>query len=167
MTTLTEEQKQRKRDRTKQWRLDHIEERKAYDKKYREEHLDKRKQYEAARNEEIKAQRRAYMAGDKINNPEKFVARDKATQQRRRQIKLDVMQHYGNICQCCGEKELEFLTIDHINGGGTQHRKQLKNATIYGWLKKNNYPDGFRVLCMNCNFATRFKKECPHKRRTT
>ena len=26
------------------------------------------------------------------------------------------------------------------------------------------YPDGFRILCMNCNFATRFKKECPHKR---
>ena len=29
-------------------------------------------------------------------------------------------------CACCGEKELSFLTIDHINGKGNIHRKEME-----------------------------------------
>jgi len=59
---------------------------------------------------------------------------------------------YGNKCQLCGETKNEFLVIDHVNGGGTLHRKELKGNRIYKWLRHNNYPNTFRVLCHNCNF---------------
>jgi hypothetical protein len=50
---------------------------------------------------------------------------------KRRDIKLKylVLSFYSKgepYCICCGEKTLEFLSIDHINGGGRRHRDELK-----------------------------------------
>ena len=75
-----------------------------------------------------------------------------------------VMEHYGDGCACCGEKELIFLVIDHINGGGTKHKKSISRigGNFYTWLRLNNFPEGFQVLCQNCNWAKRMG-ECPHK----
>jgi len=83
-----------------------------------------------------------------------------------RKLKLEVMAHYGGaLCSCCKEETLAFLTMDHVNGGGAQHRKADSSATrIYRWLKKHDYPEGFRVLCMNCNWGARGNDGvCPHK----
>lgn len=66
-------------------------------------------------------------------------------------------------CACCGERELIFLVIDHINGGGSKHRKSINASNVYTWLKARGYPDGFRVLCANCNFAVRMGP-CPHEK---
>lgn len=79
-------------------------------------------------------------------------------------VKFEIMSHYGS-CYCCDENRVEFLTIDHINGGGNKHRKEIGRIgyRFYLWLKKNNYPDGFRSACMNCNMATRYGNICPHK----
>lgn len=83
--------------------------------------------------------------------------------------KLECLVHYSTNppkCACCGESEIRFLSIDHINGGGTKHRRQIGiggGATMYLWLKKNNYPKGFQVLCYNCNMAKGFYGICPHK----
>ena len=30
------------------------------------------------------------------------------------------------------------------------------------WLKANNFPSGFRVLCHNCNLAIGLYSQCPH-----
>lgn len=65
-------------------------------------------------------------------------------------------------CACCGERELTFLVLDHINGGGSKHRKSINASNVYTWLKARGYPDGFRVLCANCNFAVRLGP-CPHE----
>lgn len=80
--------------------------------------------------------------------------------------RLKVLSHYSNNtleCACCRECTYEFLAIDHINGGGTQHRKQLGSKYIYSWLIKNNFPEGFQVLCHNCNSAKSFYGICPHE----
>ena len=83
---------------------------------------------------------------------------------RKAAIRKLVLEHYGNSrCACCGETEDEFLTIDHIGGGGQRHRKEIR-VDFYPWLMKRNYPAGFRVLCMNCNWATRFGRTCPHQK---
>lgn len=58
---------------------------------------------------------------------------------------------YGGACVCCGEEEINFLCIDHVNDDGYKHRKFTSN--IYAWLVKNNFPYGFQTLCMNCNLA--------------
>ena len=71
---------------------------------------------------------------------------------------------YGARCACCGETERAFLAIDHIGGGGNAHRREIGGGgtRLAQWLKVNGYPEGFRVLCHNCNQATANGRECPH-----
>lgn len=80
------------------------------------------------------------------------------------QIRELVLKHYGKSCVCCSEKNTAFLCIDHINGGGEKHRKQIGGGSaFYKWIVKNDYPDGFQTLCHNCNFAKWRYGICPHK----
>ena len=83
-------------------------------------------------------------------------------------IKEECFQHYGGACLCCGENIIQFLTIEHENGGGNRHRKKLFGHNVggvhmYRWLKRNNFPSGYSILCMNCNWAKRLSGVCPHK----
>lgn len=74
-----------------------------------------------------------------------------------------VFNHYGWSCICCGESNPGFLTIDHIDGGGEKHRKEI-HRHIHPWLIKNNFPKGFQTLCFNCNCGRHYNNGiCPHK----
>lgn len=87
----------------------------------------------------------------------------KRTTREKRQVRLEVLAHYGGECQCCHTDLEEFLTVDHIEGGGGQHRKEIPSGNIYRWLRREGFPSGFRVLCLNCNSAIHFYGECPHQ----
>jgi hypothetical protein len=79
---------------------------------------------------------------------------------------MDALTAYGGaVCACCGESNVKFLTIDHINGGGTAERKKIKGVcSIYRWLKRQGYPFGYQVLCYNCNCGRAYNGGiCPHK----
>jgi hypothetical protein len=83
-------------------------------------------------------------------------------------LKLEVLAHYcpngDPCCACCGEEWPIFLGIDHMNGQGAAHRKQIgRGAVLHRWLKTQGYPKGFQVLCFNCNFAKHRKGTCPHQ----
>lgn len=82
-----------------------------------------------------------------------------------RQLKHEVIDAYGGRCACCGESAIEFMTIDHTDGGGSDHRKKTgKGRGIYKDLKARGFPkDGFQVLCFNCNIALGFYGYCPHR----
>lgn len=78
----------------------------------------------------------------------------------RAKIKREALDAYGGpVCVGkngeCGCDNEPILEIDHEFGGGTQHRKDLKmegaGHQFYLWLRRENYPKGFRVLCPNCN----------------
>lgn len=86
---------------------------------------------------------------------------------RDRKIREAAINAYGGKCECCGEDRYEFLALDHINGGGIQHRRELgwSGNSIAKWLMKNDYPKGFRILCHNCNCAIGFYGSCPHQER--
>lgn len=74
-----------------------------------------------------------------------------------------VLKGYGSKCACCGEKNPKFLTIDHIAGGGRKHRRKLGGQSyFYTFLIKNNFPKGYQIMCMNCNFAKGVYRKCPH-----
>lgn len=99
-----------------------------------------------------------------IQNREKICAYRRKWNLKQRTICL---KYYGGDppkCACCGETIFEFLGIDHINGGGQTHKKEIKRLVIYRWLILNNFPKGYRVLCHNCNLARGFYGECPHER---
>jgi hypothetical protein len=76
-----------------------------------------------------------------------------------------VLAHYNNCCACCGEATKEFLTIDHINNDGADHRREV-GRKICAWLIRNNFPPGFQVLCANCNHAKAYYGQCPHRRQS-
>jgi len=85
-------------------------------------------------------------------------------------LKTTALTYYGNgkmSCVLCGEEDIRCLSLDHINGGGHQHRKSLGSKGrggfhFYLWLIKHGLPEGYRTLCMNCQFKERdkiYKKE--------
>lgn len=86
---------------------------------------------------------------------------------KRKERRNIVLSHYSGgslLCECCHESLFEFLTIDHIGGGGAAHRKLVSNLDL--WLIGENFPSGFRVLCHNCNFADGIYGSCPHSEKT-
>ena len=94
--------------------------------------------------------------------------RDKKLKEAREQgqrLRRATIEAYGGKCVCCGEAQYEFLAIDHVNGGGNQHKKQLRtnsSASYYRWLRNNGYPADFRILCHNCNLSLGNYGYCPH-----
>lgn len=88
----------------------------------------------------------------------------------RRRMRLEALQAYGGespSCVCCGEATLLFLSLDHVNGGGHAQRKETGGGGFYIWLRRHDYPAGFRVLCHNCNFGRQLNGGvCPHQERT-
>jgi hypothetical protein len=75
------------------------------------------------------------------------------------------IEHYGGCCACCGESQYEFLALDHVDGGGNQHRREMGTTgggRIINWIHSNGFPEGFRVLCHNCNSALGYYGHCPH-----
>lgn len=84
---------------------------------------------------------------------------------RNRALKAEVVAAYGGKCACCGEGQILFLQIDHINGGGKKDRDAgLFSATWYRWLKNNGYPKDYQLLCANCNWGKHINGGvCPHR----
>lgn len=80
-----------------------------------------------------------------------------------------IFARYGTSCACCGESERVFLTLDHINGDGAAHRRELAGSSrvggvnFYQKLIKAGLPDGIRTLCWNCNAARHRLGVCPHE----
>jgi hypothetical protein len=72
---------------------------------------------------------------------------------RSRELKLETIRAYGSKCELCGETYPEFMTIDHIHGGGNKHRALVGEAHKFrSWLKQQGWPkDAYRLLCANCN----------------
>ena len=83
---------------------------------------------------------------------------------RKLHLKQRVMDGYGGQCSCCGEESLIFLTIDHVNGGGVKEHRAMgggSSSKIYRQVIAEGWPDKYRVLCFNCNFAEHWGG-CPH-----
>ena len=81
-----------------------------------------------------------------------------------RMRKLKIINHYSNgtnECTLCGFDNVNALTLDHIDGNGNKERQQLNNkggTPFYRYIFKNNFPNGYRVLCWNCNHLEHLRK---------
>jgi len=110
---------------------------------------------------------------DKLEGAERAAEYKSKVKTWRQDLKIEVLTYYGNSklgCIVCGESRLACLSIDHINGKGCGHRKELygiAGKSIYYWLKENGFPKGYQTLCMNCQFVKRFfnneHRTAPHK----
>jgi len=92
-------------------------------------------------------------------------------------VRLECLRRYSGLsvpeCHCCKESMVQFLQLDHIDGDGAEQKHRLLRetganmfgGTFFYWLRRNNFPEWVRlqVLCVNCNFAKRTGKYCPHE----
>jgi hypothetical protein len=84
-------------------------------------------------------------------------------------LRLIVIKHYCGEdirCQClgCHTTDICFLQVDHIDGKGHSHRIGVNRAVgkaLWLWIIKNNFPQGFQILCSNCNYAKKCGPCCP------
>lgn len=152
--------KQRHPDRIKikheNYRREHKARLNGESRKYWVDNPEKRREHYARRRERIKADPIARARRNEIARLGAFRLRKLA------------LSRYGEICQCCGEHRNEFLAIDHLNGCSKELRKiQGGGTSLYRWLKRNGFPDGYQVLCHNCNMAKGLYGLCPHKKETS
>jgi hypothetical protein len=97
-------------------------------------------------------------------DPEVLRAMWRRKEIRRRLLVLRVYSDGEPACSCCGETRLEFLAIDHIDGGGNLHRKKVGGGGhFYQHLVNEGFPPGYRVLCHNCNLSLGYYGYCPHQ----
>lgn len=73
----------------------------------------------------------------------------------RERYRREAIAHYGGRCCSCDQNHPGFLSLDHVDGGGTAHRVVIGGggSVTYRWLAQQGYPDGYRVLCLNCNLG--------------
>jgi hypothetical protein len=131
-------------------------ERLANAKRYREENREKinesngRRYHEKYRTDRLVNYDPAKRAAYHLANLEK---ERKQSFEYNRLVRIEVLSHYGGKCSFCGDSNLNHLSIDHINNDGAEHRRNgFKSGKLYRWLRDNNYPDGFQVLCFTHNF---------------
>lgn len=76
------------------------------------------------------------------------------------QLRDEVFAAYGGYkCVRCGTTDRDVLQIDHVEGGGRAHLKEI-GEPLYRWLRKQGYPPGYQVLCANCNVKKGRKETC-------
>lgn len=163
---FTKEQLEKRRKQSKRWFRANKKRRAAYDrdptrmarrlaytKQYNKEHREERTEYNRRLLKKHPKRVRKYLQAQLEKRKKEYA-----------EFKALVYDHYGRKCSCCAEAREEFLTIDHIGGGGTKHRKSLNGKWLYQWIVENKYPGTLRILCMNCNHATKNGKQCPHER---
>ena len=128
----------------KKWYIRTKNERNLISKQWAKNHPDKVREYTRKNSEKIK----------------------KASKKRDKELRYDAIKYYSKNrfeCRCCLESNYDFLTIDHVNNNGVEHRKQDPKANhLYRWLKNNKYPKGFQVLCYNCNVSIFRLGKCFH-----
>lgn len=148
---------------------------KAYQREYREKNRERlaaydreRKQADNLTPEEKEAKRTRWRAWYYRHQEQlQGQLRDKSKVYRTK-LRREALEAYGGEipeCVCCGEDIPAFLALDHIDGGGAAHRREIgsrNSNTMFLWAKRNGYPPIFQVLCHNCNMAKGFYGRCPH-----
>lgn len=112
----------------------------------------------------------------KLANPEKdTLYHKKRNQKNKYQVLLAYSKGKEPSCSCCGLNNLDFLTLDHIDGSGAKDRKdsirKREGRNIYGKLlteykKTGLYPSGYKTMCMNCNWVKHLRGTCDIKYHT-
>lgn len=113
----------------------------------------------------VKERQRIWTFNYRQRHPDRL--REQKRRYRLRVVHETFAAYGGPICVCCGETEISFLTLDHINGDGAEHRRSIGRARFYELLKKQGYPNDkpLQVLCWNCQWGRRKNTICPHEQK--
>ena len=127
------------------------EQRLEYNRQYRQDNLEQLREYDRERNTQ------------RWQDPEYRVLAIEQQRARDDALRARIFAHYGTSCACCGATE--DLCIDHVNGGGKDHRIELfgrnnVSLQLYRWLIEQGFPEGYQTLCRPCNTSKRDGERC-------
>ena len=124
--------------------------------------------------EDAKQKAREYKKEYTVNNKKRI---SETLWRWRENLKNKIISHYSNgtmECAICGHSDRRALCLDHINNDGAEHRRSLdkngnkknvSNTSVYQSLLKQNFPEGYQVLCHNCNFIKEFERKTIERKR--
>jgi hypothetical protein len=152
------------RERSRRYRERHREELREEARRYREANPDKvlesGRRYRETHREKLRQDGRQYgMTEAARGNLRRYRDRVRAT----------VFGHYSETdppsCACPGGcRATKDLTIDHTGGNGKEHRKDLGHTgagvRFYIWLINQGLPEGYQVLCRQCNSSKSRDGDC-------
>lgn len=111
------------------------------------------------------------------DNPTRFL---KASHKWYMKIRMKVLIHYGGNPPKCADPyhihlindpfqyDIQVFAIDHINGGGKQEYGYYGSGQrFYTSLIKRGFPEGYQVLCANCNKKKQYTNHEFRKRQHT
>ena len=142
------------------------EKKKKYYEKNRKSILEKKKKY---RQDQVK---RLGKKGIKKADHKRYLLEHNKYKNLRKKV-ISYYSNGTNTCVCCGTEGFEFLTIDHIIPKREMDKIQkmkdigysskLNPHLLISWLDKF-HPEGFQILCWNCNYAKGVLGKCPHQK---
>lgn len=128
-----------------------------------EKKLERDRRYRKSNRELLKNKSREY----RKQFPERI---RKSMSKYRKSLRMRSLQYIADLrtksvlaCECCGEIKIEFLSFDHINGGGRRDmRSSLTRQNFYNSILRGERDSILRVLCYNCNCSLGHNGYCPH-----
>lgn len=85
------------------------------------------------------------------------------TRESRAKVRRTLVHHYSggtNACAICAESRFAVLDLDHTHGGGIKDRASHKTIhQYYMRLIRQGFPEGYRILCRNCNWIEWIKRK--------
>jgi len=174
---IKEEVRERALAYWRKYNLEHREKRRANAHRYyienRETCREKCRKWQTENRERLLAWRRKRYRENFAKNQQRFADYER---KRNQSSKIEVMfSKYSNgtgKCVKCGEGDIDVLCLDHIADNGAAHRLEIgghRGQQLYKMLKKQKYPEGYQVLCANCNLKKeliRKRSLCDERRRT-
>lgn len=133
-----------------------LQEKKEYYIKNKIEIDKKHKKWYDNNSEQVKTQHKEYRKNHKI----KTNNQGRLDNFKKHILVLQIYSEGTMKCKFCGFDDIDCLDIDHINNDGAEHRRKIFSeygGSFSQWLIKNNFPDGFQVLCKNCNWRKQLR----------
>jgi len=176
--SITEEDRVKARAQSNKWRInnpdkirerkrEYVHKRRFEDPEFREKLKKRKREWDAKNVEHVKqyAKERYAKTYPIIRDHHLKYMHDKGVNKR-----LEILYWYSNgemNCNECGELHYEFLAVDHMDNNGYAHRSsgELKKYSnnIINYLIGNNFPEGYQILCHNCNQIKRMELMPPIK----
>ena len=95
----------------------------------------------------------------KLYKQKHYAVMNKNRRKLQKELREKIINLLGGECSQCGFADERALQIDHVNGGGNKHRKQLgTGAKFYRGILSNIDSGEYQILCANCNWIKRRDK---------
>lgn len=111
------------------------------------------------RTQQALARRRDAVRRYRERHPERVKVQRRSTYLARKRRGMELLG--GCYCAACGCDEIDFLEINHINGGGCVEIREQGNRMIDNVLSGKRSPVGLNVLCRVCNALDYLERKAP------